>query len=88
AAGRYFGVARSTTAIKLAASQVAMLPVPEPGTAWDDAAEAIRTAHDADDPTRRREFLLAGAAASCRAYGCDTTTVRRFMDWWTDRLGD
>ena len=88
AAGRYFGVARSTTAIKLAASQVTMLPVPEPGAAWDAAAEALRSAHDTDDPARRREHLLTGAVASCRAFGCDEASVRRFMNWWSDRLGD
>lgn len=88
AAGRYFGVARSTQAIKLAASQVTALPLPEPGRAWDDAADALRSAHDADDPARRREHLLTGATASCRAFGCSSASIRRFMDWWTPRLGD
>lgn len=87
AAGRYFGVARSTHAIKLAASQVLSLPLPEPGPHWDEAANAFHAANDATDADTRKKFLQEAATASCHAYGCCNTTTSRFMDWWTPRAG-
>jgi len=87
AAGRYFGVARSTHAIKLAASQVLSLPLPEPGQHWDEAAVAFHAANDATNAPARAALLLDAARASCRAYGCRGKAINRFMDWWVERAG-
>lgn len=87
AAARYYGVARSSQAIKLAASQVLSLPAPQEGEHWDSAAEAFRTANETGDPHKRSELLRESAIQSCRAYGCPQESIHRFMDWWIPRLG-
>ncbi|MAB83021.1 MAG: hypothetical protein CMJ24_06240 [Phycisphaerae bacterium] len=87
AAARYFGVARSSQAIKLAASQVLSLPAPRPGPHWDKAADAFRAANETNDAEKRAELLGESAVQSCRAYGCPPEAISRFMAWWTNRLG-
>jgi hypothetical protein len=81
AAARYAGTALSVTALKLAARQVASLPLPADTAAWDEAAEHSRAAHLADDE-HRAKALQACAEAMCEAYGDDAA-----LAWWLDRLG-
>lgn len=81
AAARYAGTALSATALKLAAGQVATLPLPADTAAWDDAADHARAAHRADDE-HRPKALQACAEAMCAAYDDDTA-----LAWWLDRTG-
>jgi hypothetical protein len=81
AAARYAGTALSVTALKLAAGQVATLPLPADTEAWDEAAEHARAAHLADDE-HRPKALQACAEAMCAAYGDDSA-----LAWWLDRAG-
>jgi hypothetical protein len=79
AAARYAGTALSVTALKLAAGQVATLPLPTDTEAWDEGAEHARAAHRADDE-HRSKALQACAEAMCAAYGDDSA-----LAWWLDR---
>ena len=77
------GVALAAGAIKLGAAQVRAAPAPAPGAEWDAAAALVRKASAAAHDQDRRALLLEAAAASCRAYGVDGSTLCR---WWAARL--
>lgn len=77
AAATYAGTALSMRAVKLSARQVARLPLPEQGRAWEDAAALLARAQDGD-----KGALEAAAQAMCEAYGADDATA----SWWRDRL--
>ncbi len=81
AAARYAGTALSASALKLAAGQVATLPLPADTAAWDEGAEHARAAHLAG-PEHRAKALQACAEAMCAAYGDDAA-----LTWWLDRAG-
>ncbi len=71
AATHRLGAARSSTAIKLSASDVRALPLPPASAAWDDAAKALRGGE-----------IDAAAHLMCDAYGVDEPV----LTWWRDRL--
>ncbi len=71
AATQRLGAARSSSALKLSASDVRALPLPPRSADWDRAAAALR----------RGEVVEAGRLM-CGAYGVDETA----FTWWKDRL--
>ncbi len=82
AAARYAGTALTASALKLAAGQVATLPLPADTAAWDEGAEHARAAH------------LAGPRASAprRSRRVPRRCARRTATtppstWWLDRAG-
>ena len=83
AAARYAGTGLSATALRLAAGQVATLPLPTDTAAWDEAAGHARAAHEAahdSDDDQRAKALRACAEAMCAAYDDDAA-----LAWWLDR---
>ncbi|GGF38225.1 hypothetical protein GCM10011519_09750 [Marmoricola endophyticus] len=79
AAAEYAGSALAASAVKLSATQVADLPLPDPGRAWDAAADAARRAQE--DAGNRAAHLLAAATLTTQAYGADPALV----GWWVVR---
>ncbi len=77
------GTALAAGGLKLSAAQVRIIPSPQPGPDWDEAAEAVQRASEADGEDERRRHLLEGAMASTRAYGGDELAV---VTWWEARL--
>ena len=71
AATQHLGAARSSSAIKLSASDVRTLPLPPPSVAWEQAEAALRAGD-----------VLESGRLMCTAYGVDDTT----FTWWRDRL--
>lgn len=86
AAARSVGTARSIRAVKLSAPEIRNLPLPEPGSAWDEAAaqaEALTRARAQGDPVTRGAWAAFGRA-HCRAFA---VADDRVLAWWLDRLG-
>jgi len=78
------GTALSADAIKLSASQVRMLPVPDLSSdRMRLAADALREASDATDPADRTSLLRRMGALTCHAFGVSGDEL---LDWWSDRL--
>ena len=69
AATQHLGAARSSSAIKLSASDVRALPLPEPSLAWEQAEEALRAGN-----------VLEAGRLMCTAYGVEDTA----FTWWRD----
>jgi hypothetical protein len=83
---RAAGAALSRDAIKLAARQVADLPLPADRAAWCEGAHAAReaaTASAGGDRDAWRDALHAMASAMCTAYGVDAESV---VAWWWERV--
>jgi predicted RNA methylase len=85
---RWFGAALSVDALKLAARQVAELPLPSDQDRWDQAAELITVELDGETP--EPTGLARGWALSLRvaelmneAYGAEPFVY----DWWLQRAG-
>lgn len=72
AAAAYVGTGLSATSIKLSASQVSALPLPEDTDGWDRAA-GLAAAGD----------LVGCAELMCLAYGADPLLTQ----WWRERAG-
>lgn len=81
---RHSGAALSPDAIKMSGSEIAALPLPHRGEAWDIGAEAMQAAACAGDAERWRTALDDLAAAMDRAYGVRRPTATR--TWWAARL--
>jgi hypothetical protein len=75
------GVALARGALKVAARDVAELPLPADAAAWDDAAVALRALATADG-TPGGDALEAFVAAAAAAYGSPPEVVA----WWRVRL--
>lgn len=73
------GTALGKGALKIAASDLAALPLPPPGAAWDDAASALR-AYACEEASPAHQARFADAAAAM--YGSSAELVT----WWQDRL--
>jgi SAM-dependent methyltransferase len=71
AATQHLGAARSSSAIKLSASDLRALPLPEPSASWEQAEAALRAGD-----------VLESGRLMCTAYGVDDTS----FTWWRDRL--
>ncbi|MCB1250635.1 MAG: N-6 DNA methylase, partial [Acidimicrobiales bacterium] len=95
--GEAAGAALSSDALRLRASQIAAIPLPPPGAAWDAAATILAdTAHSADADAAdaaansavgdvasiSRDLLVEVGALMCEAYGVGEDVLR----WWMDRL--
>jgi len=83
AAAHYLGAALRSDRIKLAARQVATLPAPAEGAAWDAAAEAFRAATAATDPEARSALLRETAEHMGAAFGVRDADLTR---WWAERV--
>ena len=84
AARRHLGAALSTEALKLSASDVLRLPLPENNQAWCRAGEYFREASRAREAEARRSALTDAAAAMCEAFGLvDDASI---LTWWRSRL--
>ncbi len=77
---RWFGSALSVDALKLAASQVRLLPLPLDQAAWAEAAALVGTA-DLVDPDERATLADRVAATMNRAYGAGDEV----LEWWRAR---
>ncbi len=77
------GAALTADAIKLGAAQLRAVPLPAAGPDWDAAAAAVCRASAAGNEAERHRELLAAAAASCRAFRADPSTL---CPWWAARL--
>jgi hypothetical protein len=80
------GAALARGALKVAARDLADLPLPGDAAAWDDAAAALRAFAAQDEPSAgrgaAREALDAFTAAAAAAYGSSPEVVA----WWRARL--
>jgi hypothetical protein len=79
------GAALHADAIKLAAREVQLLPTPQPGTAWDEAAAAFRAAQESPTHAERASWLDRCAEAGLRAHDVDPATAAALLDWWRAR---
>ncbi len=84
AAARYMGAAMSIDALKLSASQVLSLPLPEKSAIWDTAAAMVRDASRASLSEKRTQLLQEAGALMCDAYG--VSDADQLMNWWRGRL--
>ncbi|MEZ5136692.1 MAG: N-6 DNA methylase [Acidimicrobiales bacterium] len=90
--GEAAGAALSSDALRLRASQIAAIPLPPPGAAWDAAATILADATEGaagtavSGPTASasisRDVLEEVGALMCEAYGVGEDVLR----WWMDRL--
>ena len=81
-----FGAAMDARSIRLAAAQVAALPMPSDACAWRDAAHAFRAACKAPDDASRERWLTEGAAAASRSFGLSDACARDLDLWWRRRM--
>ena len=78
---RWFGSALSVDALKLAARQVAELPLPADSEAWGEAAAVVAAARA--DPSGVGRHVDRVATIMNLAYGADDTVLA----WWRNRAG-
>ena len=78
----WFGTALSVDAIKLAARDLADVPLPADTGAWVEAALLVEQAEGVG-PHRRRDILLEIGRLINMAYGAPGDCLQ----WWIDRLG-
>jgi hypothetical protein len=76
------GAGMTADAIKLSASQVRDIPLPDKGDLWSRAADVVVDAQNAPDPEDKRHLLTEMAILMCSAYGDHEETLR----WWLERL--
>lgn len=84
AAAHYMGAALSSDAIKLSASQIEGLPLPVDRDAWDEAAERVRRAHNAETEQGWRHALEEASRLMCNGYAVENEA--ELMTWWDDRV--
>ncbi len=85
ALAHYRGSALARDAIKLSASQVLAVPLPDDAGAWAEGAARAEQAHHAaqrDDAHAWQVELHALGAAMTEAY----SAPRSMLDWWIERL--
>ncbi|MEM7322160.1 MAG: N-6 DNA methylase [Actinomycetota bacterium] len=78
---RWFGSALAVDALKLAARQVAELPLPTDRGAWQEAAAMVAAAPDRQPAAAAWALACAVAEVMNRAYGADDGVYR----WWLAR---
>ncbi len=80
---RWFGSALSVDALKLAARQVAELPLPDDRSRWDEAARMVASL--GDEPSWDEAATVAAEVAEVmnQAYGADP----QVLEWWRSRRG-
>lgn len=84
AARRHLGAARNASALRLSASDVAALPLPGDGDAWDLGAALFAEASRSVDPAEHRRLLRLSAEAMTEAFGLEGDDP--LVDWWEARL--
>jgi hypothetical protein len=84
AARRHLGAARNATALRLSASDLLALPLPQDQGAWDRAARSFADASAADGDDRHRTLLRQSAVAMGEAYGL--VGDDELVSWWEARL--
>ncbi len=83
---RWFGAALAVDALKLAARQIAELPLPTDRAMWERAAGLIAEAVDTRkllEPDEASVLTAEVAAIMNEAYGADASV----LDWWSQRAG-
>jgi len=83
---RTAGAALSVDAIKLSASQLRELPLPQDLEGLSLAGEEFRQAQETRDAAERRRLLRRAATLTCAAYGLDEAECSRAVSWWEARL--
>jgi len=90
---RHAGAAMHADALKLAAREVAALPLPSDRGAWRSAGAIFRAVQDArasagprSDAAYLREAFGEFAEAGCAAYGVTGEDRRETCGWWLGRL--
>lgn len=78
---QWFGAAMAVDALKLAARQVAELPLPSDTGAWDEAAAIVAAAAPDEDAAAAWDRSCRVAQIMNRAYGADRVVYR----WWLER---
>ena len=83
---RWFGAALAVDALKLAARQIAELPLPADRAMWERAAGVIAAAVETRallEPEEAQGLAAEVAAIMNEAYGGDASV----LDWWSHRAG-
>lgn len=84
AARRHIGSALSSDALKLGASDVLGLPLPDDADAWLQAAQHFERASFATSADARWAELRRSAELMCAAFGLQDD--RELLSWWSDRM--
>jgi hypothetical protein len=80
------GSALSLDAIKLSATQLRRLPLPQHEPPWHEAAAIQEKAHRATDDDERRRLLLKSAIKMGAAFGVRDEAAAADAEWWDGRL--
>lgn len=87
AAARYAGAGMTHGALKLSATQVLALPLPDLAhPQWAAATAALRAAHLAPGAAQRAVQLQAFGQAAVLAYGLSVGQALAVMGWWATKL--
>ncbi|MBM4345767.1 MAG: N-6 DNA methylase [Deltaproteobacteria bacterium] len=86
AANHHAGAALALSALKLSASQLLDLPLPDRGAAaWPQAVRAFQAAHEAQSAELRAECLRRFAEMAVQCHGLDGAVAARVLQWWLRR---
>lgn len=83
---RYAGTALTADAIKVAARQVAWLPIPVDAGAWERGAGLFRAAQGAGTAAERLKGVVKSGRVMCGAYGVEGDELEVLMGWWVRRI--
>lgn len=81
--GSVAGSGLSADAVRVSAATLAAVTLPEPGAAWDRAAELVREVHLGGGAAGHLDVLGRAAVLCDAAYGVDDEFLR---GWWVQRL--
>ncbi len=88
AAAQYSGAALALTALKLSATQLMGIPLPDITAAqWAAAVVSLQAAHAATSSGERGTHLRAFGVAAVRCHGLDDAAAVRVLQWWLRRAG-
>lgn len=82
----YAGTSLARDAIKPTAAAIRSVPLPADRERWERGAAALRHAHLAEDPAKRREHLLRFAEEMSRAAAAREEDARILEAWWVARF--
>ena len=86
AVAHYAGSALSSTAIKLSAKQLLLMPLPSHEAAWLESAQHFKRASQESAAAARHAALSAFALASCHAHRLNATERRAMLEFWNRRV--
>lgn len=82
----YAGTSLARGAIKPTAAAIRSLPLPTDRGRWEQGSAALRHAHLAEDPAKRREHLLQFAEEMSLAAAPRREDARALAAWWIARF--